>query len=308
MSQGLQNWSSRDDEAADAEWLRQVGASQERRTYSWRLEPASGPVLMEVRKAAQVVLAAEKPIDATLPAVAREVYRLAGDPTVSLECLATTIERDPLMAAHLVALANSAYYRPRSRGIESVKEAAQRVGVDGIRTSIIMPLLGARLVRDEASAQLWSHANEVAAACPFVAGLAGVKPETAHLAGLLHDAGRMITRVDAARLEAQFGTAATKAATAIHEEIGAALLSKWGLPASICEAVGLHHHPPEHPNTDGERLANVVALVDTLVRGLERGVEADPTELPFCAALGLRPTPIRALVARLPELVSEARR
>ena len=308
MFQGVEGWASRDDEAADAEWRQQVEADQDRRGYAWALEPVTGPVLLEVRKAAAKVLESEKPIDATLPAVAREIYRLAGDPTVSLVTLASMIDRDPLMAAQLVALANSAFYRPRNRAIESVSEAAQRVGVDGIRTSILMPLLGARLVRDEASSRLWSHSNEIAAVCPFVAGLAGLKPESAHLAGLLHDAGRLVTGTDSRRIEAQFGPAARAAASYVHEEVGAAVLSKWGLPASICEAVSRHHNPPPRPETDGARLAHVVALVDTLVRGLERGVEADAGMLPFCAALGLKPTPVRALAQRLPDLIAEARR
>lgn len=297
--------SLREAEQADQEWAKEMG----RPTWAQitRREFVPGPRTFEVRKAAEEALRRELPLDATLPAVAREVHRMAGDPSVTLDQLSGTLARDPFMAAQLVALANSPFYRPRNGSIQGVREAVQRVGIDGVRTSILLPALKSRLLRGAETARLWSHGNEVATLCPFVAGLAGVKPEAAHLAGLLHDAGRLFLTQLSSILPGGAGPLTPAAIDSLHEWAGSALLERWGLPRPIVEAAGNHHHPERVQDEEGRRLTYTVALCDALVRGAEAAIEEDPSRIEYVVPLGLPPTPMRSLLRRVPELIAEAR-
>jgi HD-like signal output (HDOD) protein len=105
------------------------------------------------------------------------------------------------------------------------------------------------------SDQMWRHCGWIAdffAACAAERG--DIEAEEAFLLGMLHDVGflapqlRGQTQTRLARLEA--GGFALRSAEWLllgtdHGELGAKLLSHWGFPDHLTEAVQFHHRPAE---------------------------------------------------------------
>ena len=251
----------------------------------------------------------EEPIDATLPRVAREVTRLCADPDASVQKISRLLEQDPAMAAHALAMANSAFYAGRFGSIELVSDAVLRLGTQGIRTAILAPRIKSRLVSDPVSQSLWTHSVAVSAVTPYVAALARVQVEGAQLAGLLHDLGRMVLWMDARTLQTLYTAEALRgAADELHEEVGQTLLERWRLPEVVTLAVGQHHHPPFVALTEAERIAHAVCIADALVGHVEQQTTPDFEEFSSIASLALRPKHIETLWTRVPGMVQEATR
>jgi putative nucleotidyltransferase with HDIG domain len=158
---------------------------------------------------------------------------------------------DPVMAAQVLSLANSVRFGARLE-ITRVKEAIQRVGVPEARRSLLGAGISA-LFASKALHELWAHSQRVAELAWIVAGLCGEDRGAAYTAGLLHDIGRLVFLRQAGEIQAEEWRwidggfpllyAETLARGEDHAERGAALLSEWGLPSEIVDAVRLHHRP-----------------------------------------------------------------
>ena len=117
------------------------------------------------------------------------------DPACSLDSVSRLIQVDPLLAARVVAMANSGYYRRDGRAVADVRRAVARLGLVTLRTIVTSmlvrqlagspqdPRLQARL------RQLWRHTIHVAALAHALARrVTHQDPEVAFFAGVLHEA------------------------------------------------------------------------------------------------------------------------
>ena len=199
---------------------------------------------------------------------------LAADPDTTMTAVAQVIAKDPAMSARVVSMANSAYYR-RAIEIDSVNAGVLRLGLDGVRNTVILPRIRAKLERDPFSESLWRHACGVGATAQFVARRAKMSAETAYLAGLLHDMGEV-------------------------------LLTRWSLPEIIVFSAGWHHNPPPVADTPSERMAHVVGLADSLVEAFEASAELDPHALQSAEALGIEEAQVNEVWELVPEIVSQS--
>lgn len=295
------------DERGEREWSRELGAEDEKKWHAPIAED-SKLVTAELRRLAMARLQSEQPIDATLPPVAQRIYTLAGDPNAGYDQIAKLAATDPPLAGRLIALANNAFFG-RGAPVDSLSAAILRVGLGSIRTMLILPVLQAKLVRDPISAALWRHSTLVAAAAPFLASLAKVKPDLAQLAGLLHDVGRILIWMDGVKLKDKYGDLIQRSATVLHEELGTLVLERWKMPGEIVAAVAQHHTPdPKRATQPWERLAHVLCIADSMVRAFEDQRELDPLSIPSVEALGLPATPLVGLAKRLPKLAEESLR
>jgi HD-like signal output (HDOD) protein len=126
-----------------------------------------------------------------------------------------------------------------------------------------------------ALAALWTHSNAVGAIakriatqeCPAIA-------TDAFTAGLLHDIGEVVLAANlpvqaAAVLELIGREKISKLAAekqifeATHIEVGAYLLSLWGLPNAVVEAVAFHH-TPNADTTEAFTALTAVLLADNI--------------------------------------------
>lgn len=228
------------------------------------------------------------------PQLYYEMVRLLQSPEVSLDQIGETIARDPAMTAKLLQLVNSAVFGLRLR----VSHPGEAIGYIGLEATKALVLLAhtfshfAELVSPVFSIEkLWHHSFQTARTAQWIAEFESKDSATAaetFTAGLLHDFGKLVL---AANLPEEFQQAVQRAADeeleiwqaeldafgSHHGEIGACLLSIWGLPSAIIEAVGLHHRPARLSSAEFTPLAAVhVANVFARTADLEHPQPALP--------------------------------
>lgn len=194
----------------------------------------------------------------TLPPAPRTYAKLTSLLAVarwSLDEVVEVVEADAVLTAKLIQVAASPFFGFR-RPIASVREAVRVLGVTmvqrlalGLEATHDFPPIPFDVLDVEAHAR---HSSAVAARTAELAPKE--QAMDAYVAGLVHDLGRLvlaITLPDVLR-EVQRGAPGDEAAQLDlervrlgfgHPELGAALLSLWGLPYALVTAVMTHHDP-----------------------------------------------------------------
>jgi HD-like signal output (HDOD) protein len=126
--------------------------------------------------------------------VAMQVRRALDDPDCQIEAAAKLIQAEPLLAARVVAMANSVAYNRSGRDITDIRAAVMRLGFRSVRalaTALVTrQLAGNQNPHPELAAQLWEHTAHVAALAHVLARrFTRVDPETALFAGIVHEVG-----------------------------------------------------------------------------------------------------------------------
>jgi HD-like signal output (HDOD) protein len=122
------------------------------------------------------------------------IKRAIDDPDCSVDQAAKLIQAEPLLAARVVAMANSVTYNRSGREISDLRQAVARLGFRTLR-SLAMSLLVKQMsgqssdpASKEIARRLWEHTAHVAALCHVIARrVTHQDPETALFAGILHE-------------------------------------------------------------------------------------------------------------------------
>jgi HD-like signal output (HDOD) protein/CheY-like chemotaxis protein len=181
-------------------------------------------------------------------------------PNASVETVGKLIARDPAIAAKVLQLANSAVFGLQLQVANPV-EAVNYIGLETTKALVLLAHTFSSFEQVELSSfsieALWRHSLRVGDFARRITLTENGDPnmaEEAFTAGLLHDLGKLLF---AANLPQQFGEALEMARAqyrslwevesqvfgATHADVGACVLSVWGLPAQIVESVASHHHP-----------------------------------------------------------------
>ena len=175
------------------------------------------------------------------------LQRLLDDPDCSVAQLVPLVQADPLLAARVVAVANSVAYHPSGRAISDVRSAVSRLGFDTLR--VLAVAVVARQLEGMAhggahrqmAARLWQHTAHVAALARIIARrVTRVDPESAFFAGIIHELGGFYL---ISRAEGFPGLLSGKDGSLIAWEeggaaaVGAAVLSRLKVPAGIQAAI-----------------------------------------------------------------------
>jgi len=179
----------------------------------------------------------------TMPNIAFQIYRVISQDDSDARKVARIVESDPAIAAKLVRTANSVFYR-RQKGVESCSEAIVRLGmltVKNLVTSFVMrELYQSKLPAIQAQVgRLWKHSALVGAISYNLARLTpGMNPETALLAGLLHDIGALCVLGYAEKNPAALydNEKFTHVIATFRGQLGAEILRQWSFPESIVSA------------------------------------------------------------------------
>lgn len=206
--------------------------------------------------------------------VARHLIGLLGDDRVSARDLDHVIRNDQALTARVLRLANSSTFG-KSRRIASLTDAVILLG-DGRLADLVLGVSAFDAVGSDElgpfAAAAWDHSIDCAAAARAVAGLTdAISPDTAFVAGLMHDIGLLVMlRAAPAEMAAvltgdpEDPLAAERRLLGLnHPQVGQRMLEKWNLPTALCEAVRLHH-APDRKFTATNPLINQVALADLL--------------------------------------------
>lgn len=201
----------------------------------------------------------------SLPALYNDLTVALSSENTSLGQIEDIISKDAGMAAKILQLANSASVAAHSR-VLSLHAALSLIGAETVRSLTLSIHVFSQFNRNGATAALfpalWDHSVSVASLAHRIAiSETGSKSlaEESFTTGLIHDVGKIVLLAEVPNeylrvVQELDGTCRTfhememKYIGCTHAEIGAYLMSVWGLPEPIVQAVQHHHHPSEMGN------------------------------------------------------------
>ncbi len=195
-----------------------------------------------------------------MPDTYQEVIDIFRKPSCSLKQVGQTIAKDIGMSSKILQVVNGTSYGQRPRiadPVHAVTYLGQKAAEGLVLTNGIFSKVPARKLRKFSVMGLQEHCTRVGTLARNICKLEGFDregQELANMAGILHDAGKMIliSRFADEFYEAiQVSRAGGRPLHDIereligvtHAEIGGLLLDLWGLPSEIVEAGTFHHEP-----------------------------------------------------------------
>lgn len=224
---------------------------------------------------------------ATLPETLTRILDVVLDESSNATDLGDEISQDPVLAAKVLRIVNSAFYG-FYRKITAISDAVVLMGYNEIRTVVMavsaMDLFHASGPHGHFRRRLWEHTVSTAATTDILAQCSHREVHAAFTAGLLHDIGKVVldqvfpdeysaaldrAENDSLRLrEAEIGIFGTS-----HAEVGSWLAERWGLPPTIVEAIRYHHEPGLA--REAYHLTSLVHVANALSHRWESEVKGD---------------------------------
>jgi len=172
------------------------------------------------------------------------IVRALEDPDCHLDHAAHLIGSDPLIAARVVAVANSASYGRSGKAITSLRDALSRIGLRTART-LAMAVATRQLAGNpsspilrHASQTLWEHTAHVAALAHVIARrVTRQDPESALFAGIVHELGGFYLISRANDFPGLLDGDPADWVEQAEPEIGRLLLQRLAIPDSIVDAI-----------------------------------------------------------------------
>lgn len=203
-----------------------------------------------------------------LPELATRLIALLRDEErASARGVADLLGNDPAMTAGILRMANSAIFGGL-RTVSDLDQAVARLGMQRIGALVTTVIHKGHFHTTHTQwnkyvMSLWDHAITTALGARRFAAHTSCDATEAYLAGLLHDAGKLmvlkgvdeITRGSAAPYPTP--PVIEELMDLLHPHLGYETLMTWKLPGTICRVV-LHHHDPE-PGADDHLLGSVQA-------------------------------------------------
>jgi len=239
----------------------------------------------------------------SLPVIYSELTAALRSETTSLAKIEEIVGKDVGMATKILQLANSAFIGVHGQ-VQSLRQAVSLIGVDTVRTLTLSIHIFSRFERHAAItaqvALLWEHSIATASLAQKIALLeTGDKSmaEACFAAGLLHDVGKVILLGErpqeyvevVRRLEkdtAPVDEVECEILGCSHAQLGGYLVSIWGLPTSLVQAVALHHCPSQAIETQFSALT-AVHCADALIHAATDSNESPAADAAYLERLGL---------------------
>ncbi len=216
----------------------------------------------------------------TLPSVALEVLGLAYSEDVSIQGVAECIHRDPPLAAKVLRMANSPFYRRGDRKIETLHHAILFLGLAEIinitTTMSVFSALTSRRPREvRVREQFWDHSVATGLIARHIDRKISMRfLGREFVAGLLHDIGKIIldqffhdefmaaytlsVEKNRPMHETEMETCSTN-----HMEVGFFVARKWNLPDYLADVILWHHQPAQARSRD---MAALISMADMLAK------------------------------------------
>ncbi len=219
----------------------------------------------------------------TLPMVAMEVMSLSRSPNVSIKSISECIHKDPPLAAKVLKMANSTFYRRGSQEIDTLHRAILLMGLNeviNITTSVSVISIMNLKDKSEQSLRikLWDHSVATGLIARYIDKKIAMKSQGKEfVGGLLHDIGKIIFDdffhdkfMEAHALSIRKGCSMFEAEKevlgATHMEVGHFLAQKWALPPYIADIILHHHNPGQAQHKD---ITSLVCIANLLAKARE---------------------------------------
>jgi putative nucleotidyltransferase with HDIG domain len=231
-----------------------------------------------------------------LPDLATRIIELTANPDTPTAHLVRIVSKDQVLASRLLALANAAYCAPM-REVSTVTEALVRIGTGAVRNLVVTISFYSRMYDQKIygayGRRLVDHSIGTAYLARLVAERAKLSADEAFLCGLLHDIGKLIILKLAHDHERQSGSRLDareldEVLEQEHAEVGARMLHRWRLPATLEEPIQFHHD--YRRATQYPRETAMAYLANQLSHRYGFGCEpnqSDPLADPVCEELGI---------------------
>lgn len=236
------------------------------------------------------------------PDVYTKLMRAVRSEDVSMGRIAAIVEENPSVAARVLQLVNSAFFG-LPRPTASIKEAVVFIGTKTLRTLVLSveafrDLQLGLMSHGLKPTALQEHAVTTARLASEMVPAADREP--AYSVGLLHSIGILVLAsqlpeewdriVDEARTKERSLLEVERLVLGVdHGQVAAALLSLWGLPHDVIEAVAQHLHPSPVSGFGG-RLVGVTHVASRLAEEISpsylEGVPATPIDHVYLKADG----------------------
>lgn len=193
-----------------------------------------------------------------IPPIMHYIISQTNSSATTIHDVANTVRQDQALALRVMKVANSSYYCS-GRRVQTLNEAAGRLGMAGIRNAIVA-VVGIDHFADMGESGLipqrfWEHSLAVAALCQNLAESIG-RPdaEDIFLAGLLHDLGRLALAQaypkdyhqvidDSRETDRSLATVESEMFEVDHADVTREVLEYLKLPKDVVTIASSHHHP-----------------------------------------------------------------
>lgn len=186
------------------------------------------------------------------PRIIHHILHTLEDDGAGMNELVAYLQRDPVIAGKVIAMANRSLRGGGRREVRDVYTAAAFIGLGKIREIALTTSLADFSRRSRTSPHFWQHSLAVAIAAQEIGSQAGLSEDYAFIAGLLHDVGQLWlahfypqafqrTRLLVEVQGLDTCTAERSVFGLDHGEVGSLLAEYWELPDEIALAV-FHHH------------------------------------------------------------------
>lgn len=216
----------------------------------------------------------------SLPAVVMQLLGSLGQDNADMNQLSAIVSKDQALSAKALRLANSSFYGMQ-RKVTTMPQALSILGLNSLRTLVAaVTVIGRFPTKNQGGFSFqgfWQHSIATAVCARSLAKRVDINPESAFMAGLLHDLGRLVlvtgfpaqyeaamhyrTQNDCTTLEAERAILLCD-----HAAVGQALAKHWRFPPAIQMAVAGHHMPD--PQWGGG-LASLIHVADAMVHALD---------------------------------------
>jgi putative nucleotidyltransferase with HDIG domain len=232
--------------------------------------------------AASLVRSADK--IASPPKVFQKVNEIVNHPDSTTEDIARAIAEDAGITLRLLRVVNSAFFGYNQK-IDSLDQAVMALGTSQVRDLVLTTTVAEKfegLPDDLINMELfWKHCLATGIMARTLAKVRKeINLEPFFLGGMLHDVGRLlmfskmpnecreiVTRC--LQTNEVMQTVEREVFGYDHAEVGGCLLSTWGLPPLLEEAVASHHLPQRA--VINPMLTSVVHIADVVVNALRLG-------------------------------------
>jgi HD-like signal output (HDOD) protein len=210
----------------------------------------------------------------SFPDVALRVQQVLADDAVSTEMVVRIVGAEPMLAARVVSLANSAAMNPSSHPVTDLRTAVSRMGFDSLRAAAVSFAMAQLRSRDDYAniekqlTQNWLESVGFAStACVVARRSQRMSADTALFAALVAGVGKVYVLTRASRHSALLADAAAYQAIVRewHTNIARALLQSWHVADEVIEAVQTYEHRNEETRP-GPPLGDVLACAALMSR------------------------------------------
>jgi HD-like signal output (HDOD) protein len=222
----------------------------------------------------------------SVPDIVVKMQKTLADEDVTNEVVVKVISAEPMLAGKLINMANSAALNISGRKVADLRMAVARVGFNIVRSAALSFAVEQMKTSEEFRHlsgpldALWERSVSVAALSHVLARrFTSLNGDTALLAGLMHNVGRIYILTRASKHQTLFADPLTYNAIVRdwHTNVAKALLENWKVADEIVDAVG-NYEDQEREARGPVTLTDVLSLATMVQDSYRDGELADPTE------------------------------